>query len=105
MLARRLFLVGAAGAALIAATSASLAQNYPTRNIRFVVPFAAGSATDALARIVGEHVSQRLGPSVVIEKLGGRERGPRRPDRRPCGAGRPHGPDHHDTTHGATRAC
>jgi tripartite-type tricarboxylate transporter receptor subunit TctC len=52
------------------AASPSLAQTYPSRNIRFIVPFAAGSATDALARIVGEHVSRSLGQPVVIENMG-----------------------------------
>lgn len=47
------------------------AQDFPSRNIRFVVPFAAGSATDALARILGEHVSRTLGRSVVIENMAG----------------------------------
>jgi tripartite-type tricarboxylate transporter receptor subunit TctC len=47
------------------------AQDYPSRNIRFVVPFAAGSATDALARIVGEHASRTLGKPVLIENMPG----------------------------------
>jgi tripartite-type tricarboxylate transporter receptor subunit TctC len=47
------------------------AQDFPSRNIRFVVPFAAGSATDAVARIVGEHVAKTLGRPVVVENQGG----------------------------------
>ena len=49
----------------------ALAQNYPSRPIKFIVPFAAGSATDALARIVGEHASRTLGQTVVIENVAG----------------------------------
>ena len=47
------------------------AQNYPSRPIKFVVPFSAGSATDALARIVGAHVSKTLGQPVVVENMAG----------------------------------
>jgi tripartite-type tricarboxylate transporter receptor subunit TctC len=56
----------AAGLALPAA-----AQDFPAKNVKFVVPFAAGSATDALARILGEHLSRSLGKPVVIENLPG----------------------------------
>jgi tripartite-type tricarboxylate transporter receptor subunit TctC len=55
---------------LLAVTPAA-AQTYPTRVIKFVVPFAAGSATDALARIVGDHASQTLGQSIIVENLAG----------------------------------
>src|SRR3712207_5803302 len=47
------------------------AQNYPTQPIKFIVPFAAGSATDALARIVGEHASKTLGQPIVVENMAG----------------------------------
>lgn len=56
----------AAGLALPAA-----AQDFPAKNIKFVVPFAAGSATDALARILGEHLSRGLGKPVTIENTPG----------------------------------
>jgi len=58
-----------AGAVLTALPVA--AQTYPTRVIKFVVPFAAGSATDALARILGEHASRTLGQPIIIENLAG----------------------------------
>lgn len=54
-----------------AGVSPAVAQDFPSKNIRFVVPFAAGSATDALARILGDHVSRTLGRSVVIENMAG----------------------------------
>ena len=47
------------------------AQPAPGRPVRFVVPFAAGSATDALARIVGAHVARTLGVPVVVENMAG----------------------------------
>ena len=46
-------------------------EPYPTRPIRFVVPFSAGSATDTLARVLGEKVSSILGQPVVVENLPG----------------------------------
>lgn len=64
-------LAAATMAAVIACAATAQAQDFPSRNIRFVVPFAAGSATDALARILGEHVSKTLGRSVVVENLAG----------------------------------
>ncbi|WP_038365519.1 tripartite tricarboxylate transporter substrate binding protein [Bosea sp. UNC402CLCol] len=61
----------AAGALAIGLTGIASAQEFPSRSLKFVVPFAAGSATDAVARILGEHVSKNLGKPVVIENLAG----------------------------------
>jgi len=47
------------------------AQDYPVRTIRFVVPFAAGSATDTLARILSQRIASAEGWSIVIENQGG----------------------------------
>lgn len=47
------------------------AQGFPTRLIKFVVPFAAGSATDAVARIVGEKVAAELKQPVIVENVAG----------------------------------
>jgi len=63
-------------AALIAAVlflpqAAIHAQPYPSKPIRFVIPFGPGSATDTLARIAGQYLSQSLGqPVVVVPKPG-----------------------------------
>jgi tripartite-type tricarboxylate transporter receptor subunit TctC len=43
------------------------AQSYPTRPIKLVVPFAAGSATDLLGRVVAQGLSEKLGQPVVVE--------------------------------------
>jgi tripartite-type tricarboxylate transporter receptor subunit TctC len=51
--------------------TAGAQDRFPSRSIRFVVPFTAGSATDTLARLLGNHVSQSLGQNVVIENIGG----------------------------------
>ena len=53
------------------ATNASLAQSYPDRPIRAVVPFPAGGLADAVARIVGQKLADRLGQSLVIENRTG----------------------------------
>ena len=58
-------------AALIAGFAAAQAQDYPARSIRFVVPFTAGSATDTLARVLANRMSQTLGQSVVVENVAG----------------------------------
>ena len=54
----------------IAATSA-LAQNYPTRPVTIIVPFAAGGPTDIIARIVGEYFSKSLGQQFIVENVAG----------------------------------
>lgn len=47
------------------------AQSYPTKPIRFIVPFPAGGSTDIAARLVGDYVSRALGQQVVIENKSG----------------------------------
>jgi tripartite-type tricarboxylate transporter receptor subunit TctC len=59
-------------AALIAATiTAAWGETYPVRPITMVVPFGAGGPTDALARILGQRMSQALGQQVIIENVTG----------------------------------
>ena len=61
-LPRREFLHLAAGAAALPAVSrVARAQAYPTRPVRIMVGFAAGGATDIVARIMGQWLSERLG--------------------------------------------
>jgi tripartite-type tricarboxylate transporter receptor subunit TctC len=47
------------------------AQNYPNKPIRIIVPFVAGGAVDALARIVGNKLSEQIGQPVLIENRAG----------------------------------
>ncbi len=47
------------------------AQNYPTRSITMIVPFAAGGPTDVISRIVTSHMAQTLGQSIIIENVVG----------------------------------
>ena len=60
-----------AAVALAGAALPAFGQAYPSRPIKFIVPFAAGSATDAVARIIGDHASKTLGQPIVIENIGG----------------------------------
>jgi tripartite-type tricarboxylate transporter receptor subunit TctC len=67
-----LHLVAACALTGVAAVpSPSAAQDFPSRSIKFVVPFTAGSATDTLARVLGQKVGATLGWSVVIENMAG----------------------------------
>ena len=58
-------------AALGAFAVPASAQNYPTRTITMIVPFAAGGPTDVISRIVTAHMAQTLGQSIVIENVVG----------------------------------
>jgi tripartite-type tricarboxylate transporter receptor subunit TctC len=65
---RRLFLQLAAGAvALPAVSRIASAQAYPQRPVRMIVPFASGGASDILARLIGQWLTERLGQPFVIE--------------------------------------
>ncbi len=76
-LVRRQFLQAAAAAvALVALSSVALssgagAQSYPTRPVRIIVGFPSGSATDIVARLMAQPLSQRLGQQVVVENKTG----------------------------------
>src|SRR3954463_8905057 len=57
-------------AALVAATHA-LAQSYPTKPIRLIVPFSPGGAADLTARTLGEKMGQILGQPLVVDNKPG----------------------------------
>jgi tripartite-type tricarboxylate transporter receptor subunit TctC len=60
----------AAAAALLAVT-ATHAQQYPSRTIRFIVPFPAGGGVDIVARALGEKLSPRLGQPIIVDNRPG----------------------------------
>jgi tripartite-type tricarboxylate transporter receptor subunit TctC len=57
--------------AAVAPASSAPADDYPTRPVRLIVPFAAGGAADTVARIIGKRVGDALGQTFVIEDRGG----------------------------------
>jgi tripartite-type tricarboxylate transporter receptor subunit TctC len=71
-LPRRQFLYLATGAAALPALPLlAMAQAYPTRPVRIIVATSAGGATDILARLLGQWLSERLGQPFVIENRPG----------------------------------
>jgi tripartite-type tricarboxylate transporter receptor subunit TctC len=60
-----------AGLMLLRCLSPAAAQDWPTRPVTLVVPFAAGSASDTVARILGARLSELLGQQMVVENVGG----------------------------------
>ncbi|SJZ36432.1 Tripartite-type tricarboxylate transporter, receptor component TctC [Enhydrobacter aerosaccus] len=70
MLKRRAVLAGASGWTIVAA-SAVRAQSWPSQQVKIVVPYPAGGATDTAGRVVAEKMSQQLGQQVIVENRGG----------------------------------
>ncbi len=69
---RRAIIRSAIGAVVLVATLFSVqAQDYPSKPIRFIVPFLAGGGVDVAARILGQKASEVLGQQVVIENRPG----------------------------------
>jgi tripartite-type tricarboxylate transporter receptor subunit TctC len=71
MMRRHILSFAVAICALMPALAISAAQDWPNRPLSLVVPFAAGSASDTVARILGARLSDVLGQQVVIENVGG----------------------------------
>jgi tripartite-type tricarboxylate transporter receptor subunit TctC len=60
-----------AWAAAVAAAAPALAQAWPTKTVRVIVPFSAGSATDIVPRTVFDHVSAKVGQTILVENRTG----------------------------------
>ena len=68
---KRIFIASTALLAVAGAWAQSPAGDYPNKIIKIVVPFTAGSATDIMARIVGERLGASMGQSIVVENRPG----------------------------------
>src|SRR5690242_5477081 len=69
MISRRILLASAFAASLPVAPA--VAQSYPTRPIRMFVSYPPGGASDLIARVFGQPLSERLGQPVVVENRPG----------------------------------
>jgi tripartite-type tricarboxylate transporter receptor subunit TctC len=65
------FVAAATVLAVLPVVSQAQAQSWPQRNVRLILPFGAGSATDAAARLLGDRLSTRWGRAVVVENRPG----------------------------------
>src|SRR2546428_10825324 len=56
---------------LLTLAAGAEAQNYPTKPMTMIIPFAAGGPTDVLGRVMAQRMSELLGQQVVVENIGG----------------------------------
>ena len=68
---RHVLRLAAGAAALPAVSSVARAQSYPTRPVRWIVPFPAGGSPDIIARLIGQWLSERLGQPVIVDNRPG----------------------------------
>src|SRR5437764_1604598 len=62
---------GAVALAIWGSIAGAHAQSYPSHPVTIIVPFPAGGPTDTLARILGDHMKNTLGQSIIVENVTG----------------------------------
>ena len=71
MIVRRMFVAAIVTLVALAGGAPALAQSYPARVIKLIVPFTAGSPNDVMARLLTQHLQSRLGQPIVIDNKPG----------------------------------
>ena len=71
LLTRKILLAAALGATVLAFNSPSLGQDYPTRNITMVMPYAAGGPGDIITRLFASAMQKQLGQTIVVDNPSG----------------------------------
>ena len=62
---------GAALALLLGLAGPAIAEDFPTRTMTMIIPFAAGGPTDLLGRLIAQRMGEILGQTIVVENVGG----------------------------------
>ncbi|WP_457279524.1 Bug family tripartite tricarboxylate transporter substrate binding protein [Polaromonas sp. P5_D5] len=68
---KRRHIISLAAASAVTLVGPAMAQNYPSKPIRMIVPFPAGGATDILARALSQKLGEKIGQTVVVENRPG----------------------------------
>ena len=68
---KRKIVIGGIAAALALAGAVAFAQNYPSKPVKLVVPFAPGGTTDIIARVVTAKIQLNLGQQMIVENRRG----------------------------------
>jgi tripartite-type tricarboxylate transporter receptor subunit TctC len=61
----------AAVLAVLGSALTAQAQNYPTKTITMIVPFAAGGPTDTVARLIAQSMGTKMKQTIIVENVGG----------------------------------